>query len=96
MLLILVARVSYYSATLEDWMLVADDTAVSGRAAWLKSGGYVQQRREGVYVATAPAAAAGYGQPMAQYWKQAINDTALAATAAVRQVSATFSLVWPL
>ena len=45
----------------------------------------MQQRCEGVYVATAPAAAPGYATPMMQYWKQAINDTALAGTAAVVQ-----------
>ena len=78
------ALVSYYSAAFEDWMLVADDTTNAARVAWITSRGYVQQRREGVYVATAPAAT-GYMQPMVQYWKQAINDTTLAGSAAVVQ-----------
>jgi hypothetical protein len=72
--------VSYYSAALEDWMLVSEDNARA--TAWINSKGYVRQRVEGAWVISA-ASAPGFGQPMTQYWKAAINDTTLAGSAEV-------------
>ena len=63
--------VSYFSASLQDWMLVSESNTKA--TAWIQSKGYARQRGEGAFVAKAPAA--GFGQPMAQYWKAAINDT---------------------
>jgi hypothetical protein len=73
--------VSYYSAELEDWMLVAE--ANPKASLWITQHGYVKQREEGVWVANSATVAAGYTQAMVQYWKAVINDTTLAGSDAV-------------
>ena len=71
--------VSFYSAALEDWMLVSEDNA--NATAWISSKGYVRQREEGAYISA--ASSAGFEQPITQYWNAAINDTTLAGTTGV-------------
>ena len=74
--------VSYYSAALQDWMLIAANNDKA--ALWIKTHGYVKQRAEGVFAVTSgPTVVPGFQQPLTQYWKGSINDTTLAGSGAV-------------